>query len=238
MCVMYDLAKVLKCHGVEAINSPDAEHSPYWLDTVGLYLNVGDPYIGTVIADLEESKFILSDYAEFIDELATKEFEAGIKQMTRQDMLDRLSEALQGTEGKGSGTRYICFNILFKQFRIVHNADVVKTSEEVSHYIGRASNSELDYERIVAQINGACKRKFGITIINKEKTTMITEPGNRKKFTLTIEVDVTQLEVSYKEADPTFTLESTEDIEQTVIEEFGWLKSSGISIKEIEEVEE
>lgn len=88
--------------------------------------------------------------------------------MTIEQLIQMLSNVLEGTEGKGSGTRYICFNPLFKQFRIVHNSDVVRTSEEVSHYIGRASNDELDYERIALQINGACIGKFGITVIKDE----------------------------------------------------------------------
>lgn len=89
--------------------------------------------------------------------------------MTIEQLIQMLDDALEGTESRASGTRYICFNPLFEQFRIVHNSDVVRASEEVSHYIGRASNDELDYERIALQINGACIGKFGITIINKYK---------------------------------------------------------------------
>ena len=66
----------------------------------------------------------------------------------------------------------------------------------------------------------------------------VKEPSSTKTFLLKVSVDVTQLEASYKEADPTFILESTEDIEQAVLEECGWIKSSGISVSSIEEVKE
>ena len=88
--------------------------------------------------------------------------------MTKEQLIQLLSQALEKTEGKGSGTRYICFNPFLEEYRIVHNSDVVKTSKEVSHYIGRAPNSELDYERIALQINGACLGKFGIAVIKDE----------------------------------------------------------------------
>ena len=88
--------------------------------------------------------------------------------MIKEQLITLLSKALEGTQGKGSETRYICFNPFIKEFRIVHNSDVVKNLEEVSHYIGRTSNDELDYERIALQINGACIGKFGITVIKDE----------------------------------------------------------------------
>lgn len=87
--------------------------------------------------------------------------------MTRQEMIDRLSEVLIESQRTGA-SRYICFNPHTMKFVVRFNSDVVKTSEEVSHYIGRALNDELDYERIVAQINGACIGKFGITVIKDE----------------------------------------------------------------------
>lgn len=73
--VMYYLDKVLECHGVEAINSPGCEHSPYWGDTVALYLNSGDTYSPTIVADLKESEFHLTTFGDYCDRLTTKEFE-------------------------------------------------------------------------------------------------------------------------------------------------------------------
>ena len=72
--VMYYLDKVLECHGVEAINNPGAEHSPYWQDTVGLYLKSGDVYCSTIVADIEEREFHLTTFADFVDERVNKEY--------------------------------------------------------------------------------------------------------------------------------------------------------------------
>ena len=73
--VMWFCDRQLECHGVEAINIPGHEHSPYWGDTVGLYTNTGNVYTACLIADLENNEFLLTDYAEFVDQLTTKEFE-------------------------------------------------------------------------------------------------------------------------------------------------------------------
>ena len=94
--------------------------------------------------------------------------------MTRQEMLDRLSKVLIKSQ-RTEASRYICFNPFKEEFIVKYNSDVVKTSEEVSHYIGRAPNSELDYQRIVDRINGACIGKFGITIFEVEDY-FVTEP--------------------------------------------------------------
>ena len=73
--VLYFCDRYLECHGVEAINTPGHEHSPYWRDTTALYLNSGDSYNPTIVADLEESEFYLTTFADYCDQLTTKEFE-------------------------------------------------------------------------------------------------------------------------------------------------------------------
>ena len=95
--------------------------------------------------------------------LISRSFMVEQKDWAHLQMIEKLSEALEGSQRTGA-TRYICFNPYKKEFVIKHNSDVVKNNCEISHYIGRAPNSELDYERIVDQINGAYIGKFGITI--------------------------------------------------------------------------
>ncbi|MEN9520755.1 MAG: hypothetical protein RLZZ381_3343 [Cyanobacteriota bacterium] len=59
---------------------------------------------------------------------------------------------------------------------------------------------------------------------------------NIRCYTLSIQVDLEQLTVSYKEADPTFMLDTSEDIKEAILNEFGWLDSSGVKVIEIEEI--
>jgi hypothetical protein len=47
---------------------------------------------------------------------------------------------------------------------------------------------------------------------------------------------VSLLTVSYKEADPTFMFDTSEDIKEAILNEFGWLDSSGVKVIEIEEI--
>ena len=46
--------------------------------------------------------------------------------MTKQELIQKLSIALEGTQGKGSRTKYICFSPFKKEFRIVHNSNLVR----------------------------------------------------------------------------------------------------------------
>jgi hypothetical protein len=43
---------------------------------------------------------------------------------------------------------------------------------------------------------------------------------------------VSLLTVSYKEADPTFMFDTSEDIKEAILNEFGWLDSSGVKVIE------
>ena len=72
--VLYFCDRQLECHGVEPINNPGAEHSPYWGDITALYLNSGDLYNPTIVADLEESEFHLTTFGDYMDFKVTEEF--------------------------------------------------------------------------------------------------------------------------------------------------------------------
>lgn len=72
--VMWFCDRQLECHGVEAINKSGYIHSPYWEDTVGLYLNSGDVYCSTIVADIEEREFHLTTFADFVDERVNREY--------------------------------------------------------------------------------------------------------------------------------------------------------------------
>ena len=59
---------------------------------------------------------------------------------------------------------------------------------------------------------------------------------NIRCYTLSIQVDLEQLTVSYKEAYPTFMFDTSEDIKEAILNESGWLDSSGVKVIEIEEI--
>lgn len=67
---------------------------------------------------------------------------------------------------------------------------------------------------------------------------MITEQSNTKTFTLTIEVDVETLIASYTGEDDSIQLYDIPSIEEMIEFEMGWTSSSGIQVKEIEEIKE
>lgn len=60
---------LLETCGVEGIEKEGAYTSKYWLDTIALYLNSGDTYSPTIVADLEENQFILTSYGDFVESL-------------------------------------------------------------------------------------------------------------------------------------------------------------------------
>jgi hypothetical protein len=64
-----DLAnEVLDASGIEAIREEGAHVDRYYMDITGLYVNVGDPYIPTVIYDTENSEFLINQgYGDFVE---------------------------------------------------------------------------------------------------------------------------------------------------------------------------
>ena len=60
---------LLGTYGIEPIRIEGLYVSKYWQDTAGLYLNTGETYQFTLIADLEKNEFILSSVGDFVEEL-------------------------------------------------------------------------------------------------------------------------------------------------------------------------
>lgn len=61
--------RLLGTYGIEAIRVEGHYTSKYWQDAVALYLNTGETYQATLIADVEEHEFILSSYGDFVEQL-------------------------------------------------------------------------------------------------------------------------------------------------------------------------
>ena len=57
----------LNGYGVEAIKV-NGENDKYWGDTVGLYVDMGDTYALTVVYGVEENKFYLTSWGDFVEE--------------------------------------------------------------------------------------------------------------------------------------------------------------------------
>ena len=85
--------------------------------------------------------------------------------MTHKQLAYKVGNALLGTQ-RGL-PRYICFNVNTTDIRICYNSDVVKNKVEVSNYIGKANNWELDCRVIATKIDKMCRDKFGIEILEE-----------------------------------------------------------------------
>ena len=67
---------------------------------------------------------------------------------------------------------------------------------------------------------------------------MIQEQKNTKKYLLTITVDEEQLIKSYTGNNESINREELPNTDELILFECGWLSSSGIHVKDIQEVEE
>ncbi len=67
---------------------------------------------------------------------------------------------------------------------------------------------------------------------------MLQETKTTKKYLLTITVDEDQLIRSYIGNDDSINREELPDTDELILFECGWLSSSGVQIKDIQEVEE
>lgn len=57
---------LLKGHGVEAIR--DEKHNRwFWGESRLLYVNMGDPYVATLLYDIEAQKFLISGWADWLE---------------------------------------------------------------------------------------------------------------------------------------------------------------------------
>jgi len=58
--------KLLDAHGVEAIRDEGA-WCDYFGDAVALYINMGDPYIATLLYDVEDDEVYLTSYGDWME---------------------------------------------------------------------------------------------------------------------------------------------------------------------------
>jgi len=57
---------LLDGHGIEAIRG-DYHVNNYYYDIVGLYVNMGDPYIPTLLYDTDRGKFYVGGYGDWVE---------------------------------------------------------------------------------------------------------------------------------------------------------------------------
>ena len=67
--VMEYCDRLLGTYGIEPIRIEGLYVSKYWQNRAALYLNTGETYQFTLIADIEEHQFILSSVGNFVEEL-------------------------------------------------------------------------------------------------------------------------------------------------------------------------
>lgn len=59
--------EALDGHGVEAIAGDDYQVDKYWMDTVLLYVNLGDTYDTTILYDTENAEFSVGSWGDFME---------------------------------------------------------------------------------------------------------------------------------------------------------------------------
>jgi hypothetical protein len=70
--VLDEVNRVVGGHGVEAIRSSTRWDNSYYMDIVALYVNLGDPYVTTVVYDVERDRFYVTDYGEWVERRGEK----------------------------------------------------------------------------------------------------------------------------------------------------------------------
>lgn len=65
--IMGTASEVLGGHGVEALHDEAAYANAYFEDVIALYVNMGDPYVATVLYDTESERFLVAAWGDFQD---------------------------------------------------------------------------------------------------------------------------------------------------------------------------
>lgn len=61
-------SKVLDGHGVEVVQSADHRAwDSYWRDVLIAYVNMGDPYRGTILYDVRKSRFTIGSWGDWVE---------------------------------------------------------------------------------------------------------------------------------------------------------------------------
>ena len=66
--IMNALNELLDGHGTEAIRNESAYINRYYDDCIGIYVNMGDTYITTIVYDTELNEFKITSWGDFIEE--------------------------------------------------------------------------------------------------------------------------------------------------------------------------
>ena len=65
--VMEIANEMLDGHGVEALNDERAHRDSFWQDAIASYVNLGDPYVTTILYDTENSTFLIGNWGDFLE---------------------------------------------------------------------------------------------------------------------------------------------------------------------------
>jgi hypothetical protein len=71
--VMDAVNEAVDGHGVESINGTDYQVDKYWMDTILLYVNLGDTYDTTLLYDTENNEFSIGSYGDFVEKWENEE---------------------------------------------------------------------------------------------------------------------------------------------------------------------
>ena len=59
--------EIIKGYGVEALSSEYAHIDNYYFNIFALYINMGDPYIPTIVYDTKKDCFLISSWGDFYE---------------------------------------------------------------------------------------------------------------------------------------------------------------------------
>ena len=65
--------KELKGYGVEPIKKEGAYVDKYYYDIVGLYVNMGDTYVKTIVFDTQDREFSIQSWGDFFERLESED---------------------------------------------------------------------------------------------------------------------------------------------------------------------
>ncbi len=65
--VMEIANEILGGYGVEGLSDERAHRDSFWQDAIASYVNLGDPYVTTIIYDTENSTFLIGTWGDFLE---------------------------------------------------------------------------------------------------------------------------------------------------------------------------
>jgi hypothetical protein len=70
-----EVSEIIGGHGVEGLPVEGAWVDHYWRDSIALYVNMGDPYVTTIMYDTDRGVFEIGAWGDFLEDWERKQAE-------------------------------------------------------------------------------------------------------------------------------------------------------------------